>query len=66
MGACSEEVASRAPGQELRATVRDDGPDKWVVNVWADAPAEGTPDYTCAVVRDADADEGFRIVSIRP
>lgn len=66
MGACTRAVESRAPGQELRATVRDDDADRRVVNVWADEPAEGTPDYRCEVVRDDDADEGFRVVSIRP
>lgn len=46
--------------------MRDDGPDAWVVNVWADEPARGTPDFVCAVVRDHDADKGVRVVSIRP
>jgi hypothetical protein len=64
--ACNRAVKSRVPGQELRSTVRDDGADKWVVNVWADEPAEGTPDYTCEVVRDVDAAQGFRVASIRP
>ena len=66
MGVCSDAVVSRAPGQELRATVRDDGPGMWVVNVWGDRPAEGTPDYRCDVVRDDDADSGFRVARIRP
>ena len=63
MGACSDAIVSRAPDQDLRATVRDDGQDRWLVNVWADKPAEGTPDYKCEVVRD---DETFRVLSIRP
>lgn len=66
MSACGRAVEERAPEQEQRATVRDDGPDAWVVNVWTDGPAEGVPDHTCDVVRDEDAGEGFRVVDVRP
>ncbi len=66
IGACNRAVKARVPGQELRSTVRDDGPQAWIVNVWADEPAEGTPDFRCTVVRDDRADEGLRVDSIRP
>lgn len=66
MGACSRAVELRAPEQARRATVRDDGPERWVVDVWTDRPAEGVPDHVCRVVRDARGEAGFRVVSIRP
>ena len=66
MRVCSDAVVLREPDASLRATVRDDGPDRWRVNVWTDRAAEGTPDHVCDVVRDDDADDGFRVASIRP
>jgi hypothetical protein len=66
MATCTSEVEVRAPGQDLRATVRDEPAGTWVVNVWADEPAEGIPDYVCEVVRDRQAETGFRVRRLRP
>ncbi len=65
-GACRREVQARAPGSDLRSTVRDQGRNGWHVNVWVDKVARGTPDYSCEVVRDARAEAGYRVVQVRP
>ena len=76
INACKSEV-ERRNGETFdksqppwRITSRDEA-DGYVVNVWTQTPRDaqrptGVPDYVCVTKRDSGAENGIRLVQVRP